>query len=570
MTVELSLNLGTYVDYTEWVDVRNLKRNISLNGDNDPQKSQTGDIEFFGSAYTFIYTNLIDSVNLYSNAVYVKITDTECSGNIYYFKVDNKAVRWCDNNECRISFGMDEYNPKLDCIRNTNIADNTNGEFQAYPTSGNPHPRFRYCDVLKPTWFFGVMVTFFNSIDLLILSLNIMIAILNIIPGVSITPITFTYAKFTGCDRGYPAPYIRTYIDNVCDLCSVDIDDYTDKIFHKEYDQFQPAYYNEYYNACLMSAYTTKGVDMTGNMDYIVSNRPSWSLYDMLSKIKLLWNARWYIHNNKLYINRKDLIGTDMHGTTPAIDLSGADAEFLLGDVCYQWNGQGKCKRINLNYGTDPTDNIGNELKRRFNGEYLDTSGNPNYTDTLEEYALEFGATSFILDGSDTLWDANVVNAIGAVISGFSFDGCLKTQGDTCAYAKILIHSVGTPIDDARVVKNSWLSYIGCQEFNDDVGSYFPVSGSDLYNYNYPMSFSPCQDPISPTGNLWTYWQIDAPQADKKTNIGFEFRLNYCCSYNTLDLYMKVLFQDGVTIGEINSIDFDHYTRQIILKGNLL
>jgi hypothetical protein len=62
MTVELSLNLGSYVDYTEWVDVRNLKRNISLNGQNDPQKSQTGDIEFFGSAYTFIYTNLIDSV----------------------------------------------------------------------------------------------------------------------------------------------------------------------------------------------------------------------------------------------------------------------------------------------------------------------------------------------------------------------------------------------------------------------------------------------------------------------------------------------------------------------------
>jgi hypothetical protein len=239
-----------------------------------------------------------------------------------------------------MSFGMDEYAPKLDCIRNTTIADNTNLNFQPSPISGFIHPRFRYCDVLKPTWFFGIMVTFFNSIDLLILSLNIMIAILNLIPGVSITPITFTYAKFTGCDRGYPAPYIRTYIDNVCDLCSVDIDDNTDKIFHKEYDQFAPAYYNEYYNACLLTAYTAKGVDMANSSDWIKANEPSWTLYDMLSKIKVFWNARWYIHNNKLYINRKDLIGTDMHGTTPAIDLSGADADTYL--VMCATNGTGK------------------------------------------------------------------------------------------------------------------------------------------------------------------------------------------------------------------------------------
>lgn len=571
MIVELSLNLGAYVDYSDSVDVTALKRNISLNGENDPQRSQTGDVELYGSAYTFIYTNLISSPDMYSNAVYVRLTDSDCNNDVYLFKIDNKNLRWCDNNECRVQFSMEEYNPKLDCVRTKLISDNTNGEFQEYPVSGFPHPRFRYCDVLKPTSFFGVMVTFFNSIDLLIWSLNIMIGILNLLPGVSITPITFTYAKFTGCDRGYPAPYIRTYIDNVCSLCGVDVDDNTDKVFHKLIDQFSVGgYYNEYYRACLLTAYTTKGVDMTGNKDYIDSNSPNWTLYELMSKVKTIWNARWYIHNNKLYFNRKDLIGTDIYGTTPAIDLSGADADNLLGDVCYVWNGQGKNIRITMGYGIDPSDNIGNELRRRFNGEYFNLTANPNYTETLEVNAFDFGAPSFILDGADTLWDANVVNAVGAVLSGFNFDGCLKTQGDTLGLAKILIYNDGTDIEDARVSKNNYILYSGCLEFMFDDGAFFPVTASDLHNHNYPMSFSPCADAISPTGNLWKYWEIEQPANGKKTNIAFDFKLQYCCGYNSLDLYQKVLMKDGVTVGEIQSIDFDHYTMEITIKGNLL
>lgn len=573
MEVYLKLNVGgTYVDYTDYVDISSLKRNISLNAQNDPQRSQTGDIEVYGSAYSFVKTNLIDSVNLYSNSIFVKIIDTDCSSYEMIFKINNNNLRWCDNNECRMRFSMEEYNEVLDCIKTTLIADNTNGEFQDYPTSGMPHPRFRYCDVFKPNGMFGAWVTIMNALDLVVATMTPIVNSLNALLTLASLPnITWGgtfFDKWGGCERGHPAPYIRTYIDNVCYLCGLGVDETTDPIFHDEYDPFAPAFYNQYYNACLLTAYTTKGVDMNGNKDYIPNNKPSWTLFDLMSKIKGIWNGRWYIHGNKLYFHRRDLLSGLMY-TGYGIDLSGSDAEKLQGHVCYEWNGEGKMKRINLNYSTDPIDSIGNELLKRFNGEYIDTSGNPNYTANIEETFLEFGASSFVLDGQDTLYDANVEKAVGSVLSGITYGGSLKTQGDTLGFAKILIHEVGSGNTDARSVKNSWSLY-GCAEFADDQGGFFPISASDLYNYNYPMSLSPCQDPISPTGNLWQYWQIETPDPAKKTNISFNFKMDYCCAYNSLDLYMKVLFEDGVTEGIITSIDYEYSIRSIIIKGNLL
>lgn len=568
MIVELKVNLGgTYTDYTEWVDITSLKRNISLDAQNDPQRAQTGEIEVYGNAYQLIYTKLVNSSNLYSNSIFVKVTDTLCGSEVMEFQVQTQNLKWCDNNECRLQFSMEEYNPTLDCIRETLIADNWQGEFQEYPNSGNPHPRFRYCDVMKPTAMFGVWVTFLNALDLVIASI---VGPLNLLLDIAGFPlITFSaFNKWGGCDRGFPAPYIRTYIQNVCDKCGVSVDLSTIPIFYKELDVFTNTYQNPYYYACLLTAYTTKGVDMLGTKDYLISNQPAWSLYDLMSKLKGLWNARWYMRGGKLFFHRRDLLSGLMYASY-GLDFTGADNDHILGHVCYEWNGEGKVRRLNMNYSLDPSDNIGNELLKRFNGEYLETTVNPNYRQLREESMIDFGASSFILDGYDTIYDANVVNAIGTVVSGFDYAGCLKTQGDTLGLAKILIHSEDTDIEDARVVQNAWSLY-GCSEFADDEGAFTPIVASDLYNYNYPMSFSPCASPVSPTGNLWEYWQIEKPSNDKKTNISFSVTLEYCCEYNSLDLYQRVLFEDGVTEGEIKSIDYDYGNRTILIKGELV
>ena len=570
MVVSMRLNCtGAWTDYSDSVDVTAMKLNKSLNGENDPQKNQVAEIEVYASAYNFIRTNLIDSVNLYSNSICVKIVDTLCSNDEYNFKLETDSLKWCDNGECRMSFSMEEYNPLIDCIKQTVISDNANGLFQDNPVGGMIHPRFRYCDVFKPTFVFGMLLTFANAVDSLVASINLMIGSINFaLAGInailgtsfSIGLISYVGPQLIGCDRAFPAPYIRTYIDNVCDICGVTMDVTTNPIL---YDAV-----GYYYEACLLTAYTNKGVKVTSTQDYIVGNRPSWTLDAFLSKLKTFWNARWFIKGTEVYFERKDLIGQLLWGSTPAIDFTASlDKDQLIGNVCYEWNGEGKLRRLNMNYATDPTDTIGNEMLKRFNGEYLETSTNLNFKESREVTALEFGAPAFVMDGQDSLYDANVVNSMGAVLSSLQLEGVLKTQADTIGLAKILIHATASGNPDARTYSMPYSSYNSLPEFADDSGPFFPITLSDLKNYNPQMSFSPDADAVQQ--NLWEYWQIEVPSNSKKTNIAFNFKLNYCCRYNSLDLYQSVLFENGDS-GEINFIEFNFANREITVKGNLI
>jgi hypothetical protein len=569
MQVGFSLNCsGTFTDYTDFVDVTALKMTKSLDEQNDPQKSITSDIECYGDAYTFIRTNLLDSVNLYSNSICVQVTDDDC-GNVFQFKIETKNLKWCDGDICKISMALVEYNPVIDCVKNTVISDNTNGEFQDFPVSGNPHPRFRYCDVIKPTFLFGFIITFVNAVSALLASINFVLLVtfgpiintINAFFGTSyaIPAIPDPFSSIVGCNRLYPAPFVRTYIDNVCNLCGVTVDDTTDTIFHEVT--------SNYYNTALLTAYTTKGVKDTSTKDYIINNRPSWTLFDLMSKLKIPFNGRFFFKNNlDLHFARKDLIGVQLWGATPTVDVSdtGADNTNLLGNVCYQWNGDGKPSRINMKYSADISDNIGNELLSRFNGEYL-SPANPNYNTPVEKVTPDFGAQSFVLDGKDTVWDANLVNAIGPMLAGFSYDGVLKTQGDTLQLAKLIIWD-GISMTDSRPFSDAWIPYLALPAFADDDGGFFPVSASDLFNYNFPYSFDPDADLIS-SGNLWQFHNIDIPTASKKTNISFEYKLQMCCAYMSLELYMSTQFNTDE--GEINYIEYDFARREILIKGNL-
>ena len=569
MQVGFSLNCsGTFTDYTEFVDVTALKMTKSLDEQNDPQKSITSDIECYGDAYTFIRTNLIDSVNLYSNSICVQVTDDDC-GNVFQFKIETKNLKWCDGDICKISMALVEYNPVIDCVKNTVISDNTNGEFQEFPVSGNPHPRFRYCDVIKPTFLFGFIITFVNAVSALLASINFVLLVtfgpiintINAFFGTSyaIPAIPDPFSSIVGCNRLYPAPFVRTYIDNVCTLCGVTVDDTTDTIFHEVT--------SNYYNTALLTAYTTKGVKDTSTKDYIINNRPSWTLFDLMSKLKIPFNGRFFFKNNlELHFARKDLIGVQLWGATPTVDVSdtGADNTNLLGNVCCQWNSEGKPSRINMKYSADMSDNIGNELLSRFNGEYL-SPANPNYNTPVEKVTPDFGAQSFVLDGKDTVWDANLVYAIGPILAGFSYDGVLKTQGDTFQLAKLIIWD-GISMTDSRPFSDDWIPYLALPAFADDDGGFFPVSASDLFNYNFPYSFDPDADLIS-SGNLWQFHSIDIPTANKKTNISFEYKLQMCCAYMSLELYMSTQFNTDE--GEINYIEYDFARREILIKGNL-
>lgn len=563
MIVELQLNCtGGWVDYSKWVNITRLIRELSLNTDNDPQKEQTGTIELFGDAYTFVEANLISGANMYSNSMCVRITDNVCSGSVYLFKIDNKNLKWCDDNGCTMEFEMQAYEPELDCIRNTTIADNTNHVFDQFGPI--VHPRFRYCDVFKPTLIFSFLLALISVVDAILQAISF---IITIIPGVP--PIPPVAGSVSGCLRAWPAPFISTYITNVCTLCGLTSDITTNPIFHDTQNPLNPALPNPYYYATYLTSFTKQGVPVNGTQSYIPTNQPSQTLTAFLSQLKEVFNARWFIYNNNVYFHRKDKIGELIWGTTPALDFTGDDAKKIINGVCFSWNGEGKIKRIFMTYEKDAVDAIGNESLSRFNGEYIEPSTNPNYIEPVEVRIESIGSTSFVFDGNDYSYD----NLLAATfIPTSQYMKALKTTTDTNNLAKILVYDPASPIQDARALSTPYANYANLPEFQDDQGIYAP---SLFYFLNYPMSFSPNQNfnpalgPAANNGNLWQYHQIDVPSPSKKTNIAFEFTLQYCCEFSSLNLYQKVVMKNG-DIGEISSVEFDHFNRTINVKGNLI
>jgi hypothetical protein len=563
MTIELQLNCtGGWVDYTKWVNITRLIRELSLNSDNDPQKEQTGTIELFGDAYTFVEANLISGANMYSNSMCVRITDNVCSGEVYLFKIDNKNLKWCDDNGCTMEFEMQAYQPELDCVRNTTIADNTNHVFDQFGPI--VHPRFRYCDVFKPTLIFAFLLTLISIVDAVLQAISF---IITIIPGVP--PIPPIAGSVSGCLRAFPAPFISTYIDNVCTLCGLTTDATTNPIIHDTQNPLNPSLPNPYYYATYLTAFTKQGVPVNGTQSYIPTNQPSQTLDKFLSQIKEVWNARWFIHNSKVYFHRKDLIGDLIWGTTPALDFTGHDAKKIIQGVCFSWNGDGKIKRIYMAYEKDAIDAVGNESLSRFNGEFIEPSTNPNYTEPVEVRIESVGSTSFVNDGIDSGYDALFQSTF---IPQSAYQKALKTTTDTTNLAKIIVYDPTTPIQDARSVVGYYTEYSILPEFQDDGCVTAPWNCGYM---NWPMSFAPNQNfnpalgTQSVNGNLWQYHEIDVPSPSKKTNIAFEFTLQYCCEFSALNLYQKVVMKNG-DIGEIDSVEFDHFNRTINVKGNLI
>jgi hypothetical protein len=590
MKVEFNLNWDNitssgWVDYSKYVNIQDMKLSKSLNSDNDPQKHATGEIEIWEDAYVEVKSQLIDSADRYANFFVIRVTDQDCGDVEMYFKIEDKNLSWCDNGECKLHLTLIEYNPVLDCIHQYPIGTNNSGEFQDYPASGMPHPRFRYCDVVKPTFLYGVLITFVNAVSAAILSINIAIAsmtgiivwIVNFLGGSwSVPQIGYGFAEsLMGCSRGFPAPFIRTYIDNICSICGTTADSATIPTFYLAVDA--NGYTNQYYYACLVSAFTKKGVDMDGGKDYIPANEVSWTLDKFLSILKQPFNARWFIKDSVVYFNRFDLIGESIWGTGNAVDFStGTDSSYLLGDVCYTFNGQGKPKRMTFKWGTDPSDNIGNELLSRFNGIYEDGSNNKNFNEIIEQNNYELGVAACVLDGQDGAYDVNIDKALSNTLTSSDYSGCLKTQGDTFALPKIVIYEPTSPIKDARVAGAEYDIYgedgADIQAMKDDEPNFWPLLSSDCKNYNYPMSFDPDANNIGSNGfkNLWEYQSASIPSASKKSNIDVDFTLEYCCRFSSLNIYQKVMLKDGVQRAEIYSVDFDYQKREIKIKAKLI
>lgn len=528
-----------YIDITEYVsDPYKLSLTWTAERDNfgevvpgetQIKKGASGVLSVEGEAYTMFKKWLVDDVSAPLNAVDIKIEHVGC-GTYDDYQIKATDITYCESNPapCTFDVTLKQKDEAINCIKRTVINDNSlHGWFKTRPDGGKKHPRFSYCNEQRPNgvlvavWYLlttviSVLIPILTPI-LLVVNLVILVVLgivtvingiisaINTIPGININPIPTQkltqllitpkeiidgianiYVETAGCGREHPAPLIRDYIKNVCDICGIQVDATTAPLF------FAPSITietnsrgivtanNQHYNACYFLADVERGIkrrktlSLSGNVNntdyYVDGNDPNKPLDLFLDELKALYNQEWRVTGNKLYIQRKDFFTAnnaiyDFTATSP-------DRLKLLEGICFEWNEIKYPAYTEGLYQLDPMDKPGNEAQRFMNDfiSHGNVNDNPNF-EGKREIKTEFGATRFRLDGvqEDYVYDAfqitlllSMVNIItvffnvvvGGIKDAFATyaDYALLLDGETAGLPKVIIWD-GQSFNNAKAVR---------------------------------------------------------------------------------------------------------------------
>lgn len=315
-----------------WTTERSSSGSTSAGGFQQ-KKSASGSITFEGDAYKYLKAWLLDDISAPLNSVDVQVWHIEGGkpcGVYDSYVIKATDLQWCEGAACSFDLSIKQKDDSLNCIKRTLISDNHQQWFQSAPGNGKKHPRFSYCNEVKPN---GLMVTLWFILSMLFLSfalfiyiifppillvltvlryiivpiINTIIWAINLIPGVKVNPINVQglddainaittaltgglfegfaqmYMESAGCGREHPAPLIRDYIKNVCDKCGIGVDASTADIFFAQHITLSTSdpnrgtitAFNPHYNACYLAAQTKRGVRRFKNLSLLGLSMPN-------------------------------------------------------------------------------------------------------------------------------------------------------------------------------------------------------------------------------------------------------------------------------------------------------
>lgn len=485
-------NYSDFIDVTEQVsDLFKLSLTWTLERDDDGQvtpgqsyqrKSSSGTLVFEGDAYQYIKKWLVDDISAPFNIIEVKLVHIGC-GEYLDWSINARDITWCEDSSCMFEASLKQKDEAMSCIKSTWIADDWQGWFGAettQPWSGKKHPRFSYCNEMRPnglivviwwtiTQLMSILGPLIISIAPIINSIvwtlkNIIYPIINFILGIlgkkkldksKLNFIDFKdvkdifgnfFIESAGCGREHPAPLIRDYISNVCVKCGVKVDQDSFPLFFNSQLRLETSddrrnsrninwRENPYYNACFLNGVVERGIRRYDHLNIFkgaVTNLSDWWLPDnapimtldmFLDYLKGIFNAEWRVENNTLYFDRKDHWIQD----TPVLDLSkeGSDRDKLLEGICFEWDEVREPSYVEGIYTADAADTSGNEAKKHMNGyaSFGDVQVNPKLEGVLTKTEA-FGATKFRLDGASTDY---VFDAMQQVINTTFITGSVWT-----------------------------------------------------------------------------------------------------------------------------------------------
>ncbi len=493
-----------------------------------PQKSVSGILSFEGQSYKLLKQWLLDDVSAALNSVDVQIEDVGCGRYINY-QIKSQDLVWCEDGLCTFDVTLKQQDENITCIKRTVISDNQFGTFQKVPSNNKKHPRFSYCNEVRPNgtliieWYvltsvvqIGAQLLFLVAVILnpIIFSINGIIAAVNaIISIVGGTPLNYIpfitmsgffdgvstmYIESAGCGREHPAPLVKDYIQNVCDICGVRVDQNSAPIFFNPYTTVETSTGPEsapnlYASACYLSAPASRGLRrfrrasiLSGFQDpndeyWIPENSPLLALDQFLDEICPLFNQSWRIENNTLTIKRKDF--WILNNYSYDFTENSPDRDKIVNGICFTPNGNKYPAALKGIYVPDASDTCGNEAGNA-NGagqmqgiiSFGDVDTNPNY-DGIFDKTTQYGATRFRFDGAGTdyIYDAMQVIMNGQFFQAVGLIGiftilqqvtqridefgayALLLSGETAVQPKILLWD-GLRYENARTIqsKTAW------------------------------------------------------------------------------------------------------------------
>ena len=306
-------------------------------------KSFSSELTFYDDGYQIIKTQLIDDPIGFSKTVNVRVWD-DCCATPYEFVINGDGIDWCEPG-CYVTANFVEEAPEINCVRSTLLWDNHNGFL------GRQFIPIRYCVAMRPE-FIQYVLTFLGfivSVQLtaivipllgaIFVIFSIIYAICNLValicdipligcsppncnsgftnPAVVIQAIFDSLKEINEaivpCGRFHPSPYVRDYINNVCQKCGL---------------TFQSSILNDplspYYNTVMVAAQIKKGRKKDDNdFTLIGDNKPVETLETLLDDyLKPTFNGEYRITNGVLVFERKDFFwsGTSFFNENGQVD----------------------------------------------------------------------------------------------------------------------------------------------------------------------------------------------------------------------------------------------------------
>lgn len=608
-------------DYTEGLGKLNLSWSANNTAQNSAQSqtNQAGsnydkgislDLIFRDKAYEFIYDWLVAGLCGTINSVEVRLTDLlyGIQYRTFEIKADNLSYEPYEA-PCEFEVKLREFDGVWHCVHKTVIFDNHQNWF--IDGSSKQHPCFLTCVEPRPRLIASARM----GLSIFARTIPVFSAIFNENDD--------AFRRILNCDNFVDSPLVRDYIKNVADKCGLLVD-----------TMFDNDVSNPYRNLCIFYPGTGQwhindGSSVTSPaLWYHFENRWLITLSDFLDKLKIPFNAEWYVTPGATILFKPK---SYFQSLAPIYDFTAPGAIEFHG-LRYTFNGEKKPAYGRYAYQIDGSDLATQEILPLYNDivDYDGPANNPMLEGERSKN-IEFAATAFVKDGRArsnymrdlcndgetvayglvvllavvvaalfagvlsagaaaalaaflAIWVVSIANKANDLRDNFDSDtywGAVRLTSDQVAQPRLLLWN-GESMNRAKVVSVDAADIDPNEDYNPDLDGYdalntfyYPKAGV----YNYPLYFdSKFKD------NLYDRFHdaLDNPLFSLESHQDFQLFVDLCEEAITLfglndgnfariGYLVKLEERDDYEVfGRIQHIETQYDNERIILKGKVL